>query len=79
MKKYLIKRVLTTHLLLFFVRMTYCQDMPPYENPAYGSDSASRISCATDLSTMTEFIKINMNDYALAGLEKCFQQLPRVQ
>ncbi len=76
MKKYLIKRVLTTHLLLFFVRMTYCQEMPPYENPAYGSDSSSRISCASDLSTMTEFIKINMYDYALPAWRNVFNNCP---
>ncbi len=77
MRKYLTKRVLTTNLALFFITlMIHAQDLPPYENPAYGADSASRISCAADLSTMSEYIKIDMPEYALPAWRNVFLKCP---
>jgi tetratricopeptide (TPR) repeat protein len=47
-----------------------------YDNPSYGPDSASRMECANNLSTMSEFMKINLPDYALASWQKVFANCP---
>jgi tetratricopeptide (TPR) repeat protein len=46
-------------------------------NPAYGKDSATRITCASNLSTMSEFYRINMFDYAYDAWRSCFFNCPR--
>ncbi len=48
----------------------------PHNNPDYGVDSVSRISCANDLSTMSEFMKINLPDYALPSWRNVFENCP---
>ncbi len=47
-----------------------------YENPKYGTDSASRLECANNLSTMSEFMKIDLLDYALNSWQKVFGECP---
>lgn len=47
-----------------------------YENPKYGSDSAARMECANDLSTMSEFMKINLPGYALPSWQRVFANCP---
>ena len=46
-------------------------------NPLYGQDSASRVSCASHLSTMSEFYKINMFDFAYESWRSCFFNCPK--
>jgi len=47
-----------------------------YLDPKYGSDSLSRMECANNLSTMSEFMKINLFDYALPSWRDVFAKCP---
>jgi tetratricopeptide (TPR) repeat protein len=47
-----------------------------YLNPKYGPDSASRQKCANDLSTMSEFMKIDLLDYAHPSWLAVFKECP---
>lgn len=47
-----------------------------YLDPKYGPDSASRLECAANLSTMSEFMKIDLFDYALPSWRKVFNECP---
>lgn len=47
-----------------------------YLDPKYGPDSLSRMECANNLSTMSEFMKINLYDYALPSWRKVFSECP---
>lgn len=83
MKKYLTKEVLTTYLfvifsffVLSFSAKAQNNQSPSYENPDYGPDSISRISCGNNLSTVSEFMKINLPDYALPSWRKVFNDCP---
>ncbi len=76
MKQYLKLKVLATYLSLLSSLVVRAQDLPPYENPVYGSDSTSRISCAADLSTMSEYIKIDMYEYALPAWRNVYKNCP---
>ncbi len=46
-------------------------------NPSYGKDSVTRITCASNLSTMSEFYRINMFDYAYDAWRSCFVNCPK--
>jgi tetratricopeptide (TPR) repeat protein len=46
------------------------------DNPRYGVDSTSRIECAKNLSTMSQFVKINVFDYAYPAWVYCFKNCP---
>jgi tetratricopeptide (TPR) repeat protein len=48
----------------------------PHENPKYGTDSASRMECAKNLSTMSEFVKIDLYDRAFGSWKYCFNNCP---
>lgn len=45
-------------------------------DPKYGPDSLSRMDCANNLSTMSEFMKINLYDYALTSWKNVFDKCP---
>lgn len=47
-----------------------------YENPDYGPDSIARMQCAANLSTMSEFVKIKVYDYAYNSWHYCFNNCP---
>lgn len=47
-----------------------------YLDPKYGPDSLSRMECANNLSTMSEFMKINLYDYALPSWREVFAVCP---
>ena len=47
-----------------------------YNNPDYGADSAARMNCANHLSTMSEFMKINLYSYALSSWKVVFDECP---
>jgi len=72
------KNILLTILFLFAVGIITNSAQAPniYENPKYGADSASRIECANNLSTMSEFMKINLFSYALPSWQKVFANCP---
>jgi tetratricopeptide (TPR) repeat protein len=46
------------------------------DNPKYGPDSASRMNCANNLSTMSEFMKINLLDHAFPSWQIVFNECP---
>lgn len=48
----------------------------PSKNPNYGTDSISRMACANNLSTMTEFMKVNLPDDALPAWRNVFENCP---
>jgi tetratricopeptide (TPR) repeat protein len=68
------------HLLLFAFGLAVfpgsAQQLNITENPKYGADSVSRLECANNLSTMSEFMKINLYDYALPAWKKVFSDCP---
>ncbi len=76
MNSYFSKKVLTTYLSFFVFTGLFSQDMKPYENPAYGPDSLTRMECANNLSTMSEFMKIDLFDYALPSWREVFRDCP---
>lgn len=47
-----------------------------FDNPKYGTDSASRMECANNLSTMSEFMKIKLYDFALPAWQEVLQNCP---
>ncbi len=46
------------------------------QNPKYGDTEETRKECAENLSTMTEFVKINMYDYAYDSWRRCYIKCP---
>ena len=46
------------------------------QNPKYGDTEDARRECAGNLSTMTEFVKINMFDYAYDSWRKTYMNCP---
>jgi tetratricopeptide (TPR) repeat protein len=56
--------------------VSFAQRQQIYENPKYGADSASRMKCANSLSTMSEFMKIDLFDFALASWKEVFHECP---
>lgn len=74
-KKKIIVSLLISALLGGF-SFTFAQNPADiYLNPKYGTDSAARQKCANNLSTMSEFMKIDLLDYAfpswLSVLTEC--------
>jgi len=47
------------------------------ENPNYGPDSASRMECASNLSIMNQYVKINTLEYAYDSWRSCFYNCPQ--
>jgi len=52
------------------------QPVKIHDNPKYGADSISRMECANNLSTMSEFMKINLLSFAMASWQKVFEDCP---
>ncbi len=48
----------------------------PYENPKYGVDSVARVKCASNISAMAEFVKINVLEYAYQPWSQSFRDCP---
>jgi tetratricopeptide (TPR) repeat protein len=48
----------------------------PYNNSNFGPDSISRMACAADLSTMAEFMKVDLPDDALPAWRNVFENCP---
>jgi tetratricopeptide (TPR) repeat protein len=63
-----------TYLLLSNIIVSGQRD--PSKNPNYGADSISRKACANDLSTMAEFMKVNLPEDALPAWRKVFVNCP---
>ena len=73
----LARRVLFVSAVFSFLTASlFSQRVAPWQNPDFGSDSLSRIECAYNLSTMSEFMKINLLDYALPSWRKVYENCP---
>lgn len=72
------KRFVTGWLIAFMVVTTcYTQTTPPYQDPKYGPDSASRITCAGNLSTVDGFMKIDLIERAIPAWKEAFCECPQ--
>jgi len=65
---------------LFTVSLGFCitwaQSAKIEDNPKYGTDSTSRMNCANNLSTMSEFMKIDLLDHAFPSWQVVFNECP---
>lgn len=73
MKKIILFTVFTASLGLY---ITQAQPANIQDNPKYGTDSASRTNCANNLSTMSEFMKIDLLDHAFPSWQLVFNDCP---
>lgn len=62
--------------ILILVSTLGLKAQKPYENPKYGVDSASRVTCASNISAMAEFVKINVMEYAYQPWSQSFRDCP---
>ncbi len=65
-----------TFILLCFNIFVVSGQKDPSKNPNYGPDSISRVACANDLSTVAEYMKINLSEYALPAWRNVFENCP---
>ncbi len=71
------KLILITLLSVIFGQFsTWSQPASIPDNPKYGPDSASRMNCANNLSTMSEFMKIDLLDHAFPSWQIVFNDCP---
>jgi hypothetical protein len=63
-------------LIIISIYNSPAQNTGIYLDPKYGTDSLSRIECAVNLSTMSEFMKMDLFDYALPSWRKVFDECP---
>jgi tetratricopeptide (TPR) repeat protein len=73
MKKIILFTLFVVNLGLFNI---WAQPANIQDNPKYGADSASRMDCANNLSTMSEFMKIDLLDHAYPSWHKVFNDCP---
>jgi len=73
MKKIILLTLFTVSLGLY---NTWAQPASIEDNPKYGADSASRLDCANNLSTMSEFMKIDLLDHAFLSWQIVFNNCP---
>lgn len=72
------KKIILCSLLAFSLGsyLTLAQPANIQDNPKYGPDSASRTECANNLSTMSEFMKIDLMDHAFTSWQLVFNDCP---
>ena len=72
------KKIILFTLILVGYGLTavWAQPANIQDNPKYGPDSASRMECANNLSTMSEFMKINLLDHAFPSWQLVFNDCP---
>jgi tetratricopeptide (TPR) repeat protein len=73
MKKIILLTLFTVSLGLY---NTWAQPANIEDNPKYGTDSVSRMDCANNLSTMSEFMKIDLLDHAFPSWQVVFNDCP---
>ncbi|MBN2213861.1 MAG: hypothetical protein JW723_06410 [Bacteroidales bacterium] len=72
--KSVVEKFLLAVILLQLTAGTSAQSY--LQNPKYGDDEEARRECASNLSTMAEFVKINMYEYAYDSWKKCYMLCP---
>ena len=72
------KKIILFTLFTFIlgVYITLAQPAAIEDNPKYGPDSTSRMNCANNLSTMSEFMKIDLLDHAFPSWQIVFNECP---
>ncbi len=64
-------------LIILSMQLSLAASAQSYlQNPKYGDDEDERRECASNLSTMAEFVKINMYDYAYDAWKNCYMLCP---
>ncbi len=76
MKTNLFNRLIPVAVLLLLSSVIFGQRQI-YENPNYGPDSASRMECASNLSIMNQYVKINTLEYAYDSWRYCYYNCPQ--
>ncbi len=71
-----VKKIFALFVFVQVVVISHSFGQKPYENPKYGPDSASRMICAQNLSTMNEYVKIKAYDFAYTAWRYCFMNCP---
>ncbi|KPL12224.1 MAG: hypothetical protein AMS23_04670 [Bacteroides sp. SM1_62] len=66
----------TLFTVSFGLYIAWAQPANIQDNPKYGPDSASRMNCANNLSTMSEFMKIDLLDHAFPSWQIVFNDCP---
>jgi tetratricopeptide (TPR) repeat protein len=74
--KNIFKGVLLGVIVFLTTDLADAQKLKPLQDPAYGVDSVSRLECAGNLSTMSEFVKIKVYEYAYLPWSDCFKKCP---
>lgn len=64
-------------VFLFVLSIQEVFSQQPWLNPRYGSDSVSRMRCASNLSNVDQFVKINVIDYAVDSWKYVFDNCPQ--
>ncbi|MFW5820420.1 MAG: hypothetical protein ACOCWA_03965 [Bacteroidota bacterium] len=72
MKRIILKKLLTTYLIIFSGLIVLGQNGS--ENP--GDNQAEKVHCELELSNMAEFMKIDLPDYAYSAWKKVFEHCP---
>ncbi|MBN1185122.1 MAG: tetratricopeptide repeat protein [Bacteroidales bacterium] len=70
------KRTMITAVLVCVIAQAYAQITPPHQDPKYGPDSASRVECAGNLSTVDGFMKIDLIDRSVDAWKEAFSNCP---
>ena len=77
MKTTMYKYLFPIAILTFAFGQAFSQRSKIYENPNYGPDSASRMECASNLSIMNQYCKINTLEYAYDSWKYCYTNCPQ--
>ncbi len=72
MKSVILKKLLTTYLIIFSGAIVLGQNGVS----SNGSNSSEEVQCGLELSNMTEFMKIGLPDYAYSAWKKLFEHCP---
>lgn len=77
MKTKVITKVFTVSLMVMLSVNAWSQRSSISQDPKYGPDSASRMECASNLSIMNQYVRINTYEYAYDAWLWCFTNCPQ--
>ena len=77
MKTKISKYLLPVAVFFLLNNHVYSQRSKVCENPNYGPDSISRMECASNLSIMNQYVKINTLEYAFDSWRHCYTNCPQ--
>lgn len=77
MKSTLLKLTFSVFFITIFTLASSAQGVPPYKNEKYGADSASRVSCAMNISLYSEFYKQKNYNDAIKPWREVYNNCPQ--